>query len=47
MSRDEFRNLDEIREYRRAWGVFRDRRPDLYEPLMRLDGGDIMREPKS
>jgi len=32
-------NLDEIRQYRRSWGVFRDRRPDLYTPLMALDGG--------
>jgi N-carbamoylputrescine amidase len=31
-------DLDEIRAYRQAWGVFRDRRPDLYEPLMTLDG---------
>lgn len=31
-------DLDEIREYRRAWGLFRDRRPDLYGSLMSLDG---------
>ena len=31
-------DLDEIRRYRHAWGVFRDRRPDLYGPLMKLDG---------
>jgi N-carbamoylputrescine amidase len=31
-------DLDEIREYRRNWGVFRDRRPDLYKPLLTLDG---------
>jgi len=31
-------DLDAIREYRRAWGVFRDRRPDLYGPLLTLDG---------
>ncbi|HEU4653447.1 MAG TPA: N-carbamoylputrescine amidase [Steroidobacteraceae bacterium] len=31
-------DLDEIRAYRQAWGVFRDRRPDLYQPLMTLDG---------
>jgi len=31
-------DLDEIRNYRRDWGVFRDRRPDLYEPLLTLDG---------
>ncbi|MCK5497386.1 MAG: carbon-nitrogen hydrolase, partial [Hyphomicrobiaceae bacterium] len=31
-------DLDEIRKYRRDWGVFRDRRPDLYKPLLTLDG---------
>jgi N-carbamoylputrescine amidase len=31
-------DLDEIRRYRQAWGVFRDRRPDLYSPLLSLDG---------
>lgn len=31
-------DLDAIREYRRAWGVFRDRRPELYGPLLTLDG---------
>jgi N-carbamoylputrescine amidase len=31
-------DLDEIRRYRQAWGVFRDRRPDLYYPLLSLDG---------
>lgn len=31
-------DLDELRGYRNAWGVFRDRRPDLYGPLMTLDG---------
>jgi len=31
-------DLDAIREYRRAWGLFRDRRPDLYGPLLTLDG---------
>ena len=30
-------DLDVIREYRRAWGVFRDRRPELYGALMGLD----------
>lgn len=28
-------DLDEIAEKRRNWGVFRDRRPDMYEILMR------------
>jgi N-carbamoylputrescine amidase len=31
-------DLDEVRRYRQAWGVFRDRRPDLYYPLLTLDG---------
>jgi N-carbamoylputrescine amidase len=31
-------DLDQIRHYRQAWGVFRDRRPDLYYPLLSLDG---------
>ena len=31
-------DLDAIRRYRQAWGVFRDRRPDLYYPLLSLDG---------
>jgi len=31
-------DLDEIANYRREWGVFRDRRPDLYYPLETLDG---------
>jgi N-carbamoylputrescine amidase len=31
-------DLQEIRRYRESWGVFRDRRPDLYRPLMSLDG---------
>jgi N-carbamoylputrescine amidase len=31
-------DLDAIRGYRNAWGVFRDRRPELYGPLLTLDG---------
>jgi N-carbamoylputrescine amidase len=31
-------DLEEIRRYRQAWGVFRDRRPDLYYPILSLDG---------
>jgi N-carbamoylputrescine amidase len=31
-------DLDAVRGYREAWGVFRDRRPDLYYPLLSLDG---------
>jgi N-carbamoylputrescine amidase len=32
-------DLEVIRKYRHSWGVFRDRRPDLYGPLLKLDGG--------
>jgi len=31
-------DLDEIAHRRASWGVFRDRRPDLYTPLLSLDG---------
>lgn len=31
-------DLDAVRRYRRSWGVFRDRRPDLYYPILSLDG---------
>jgi N-carbamoylputrescine amidase len=31
-------DLDSIRRQRIGWGLFRDRRPDLYGPLMSLDG---------
>ncbi len=31
-------DLEQIRRYRQAWGVFRDRRPELYHPLLSLDG---------
>jgi N-carbamoylputrescine amidase len=31
-------DLEEVRVYRRTWGVFRDRRPDLYGSLLTLDG---------
>jgi N-carbamoylputrescine amidase len=31
-------DLKAIRDYRRAWGVFRDRRPELYGVLTTLDG---------
>jgi N-carbamoylputrescine amidase len=31
-------DLDAIAQVRAAWGVFRDRRPDLYGPLLSLDG---------
>ncbi len=31
-------DLEEIKSYRHSWGVFRDRRPDLYQSLLSLDG---------
>ena len=31
-------DLDAIRNYRNSWGVFRDRRPELYGPIATLDG---------
>eukprot|EP00873_Tetraselmis_striata_P003796 jgi/Tetstr1/424060/TSEL_014671.t1 len=31
-------DLDEVAALRAAWGVFRDRRPELYTPLTTLDG---------
>ena len=31
-------DLDEIRAYRETWGVYRDRRPDLYAALGTFDG---------
>jgi|SRR5579871_2916796 len=34
-------DLAEIARRRRAWGVFRDRRPDLYGALGSFDGGEI------
>ena len=33
-------DLEEIRTLRHSWGLFRDRRPDLYGPLMTLDGSN-------
>jgi len=32
-------NLDEISALRTSWGIFRDRRPSQYAPLLTLDGG--------
>ncbi len=32
-------DFNRIRTMRAAWGLFRDRRPDLYKPLLSLDGG--------
>jgi N-carbamoylputrescine amidase len=31
-------DLDELQQQRSAWGLFRDRRPDLYGPIATLDG---------
>jgi N-carbamoylputrescine amidase len=31
-------DLDAVRAQRHAWGVFRDRRPELYTPILTLDG---------
>jgi N-carbamoylputrescine amidase len=33
-------DLDALDTTRRSWGLFRDRRPDLYRPLLTLDGHD-------
>ncbi len=31
-------DLDQLEHIRSAWGVFRDRRPNLYGPIKTLDG---------
>ncbi len=31
-------DLQAVRRYRQAWGLFRDRRPDLYHAILSLDG---------
>ncbi len=31
-------DLDEIQDYRRGWGIFRDRRPEMYGAVRTLDG---------
>lgn len=31
-------DTDQIKATRNAWGLFRDRRPDLYRPILTLDG---------
>lgn len=33
-------DLEKIRLMRASWGIFRDRRPELYTSLLTLDGGD-------
>ncbi len=32
-------DLDAVQRYRDSWSMFRDRRPELYGPLLTLDGG--------
>ena len=34
-------DLDAIRKQRTGWGLFRDRRPDLYQSILTLSGRDI------
>ncbi len=34
-------NLDHVAHMRNSWGVFRDRRPELYTPLLTLDGATL------
>ena len=34
-------DLDHIAAQRASWGLFRDRRPDLYRPLLSLDGSVV------
>ena len=31
-------DMESIRRYRDAWGIYRDRRPDLYQAVATLDG---------
>ena len=33
-------DLAEVAKARASWGLFRDRRPDLYGPILTADGGD-------
>jgi N-carbamoylputrescine amidase len=35
-------DLAQVRAQRHAWGVFRDRRPELYGPIMTLDGEGVL-----
>lgn len=34
-------DLDDIQQYRERWGVYRDRRPDLYAAIGTLDGREV------
>jgi N-carbamoylputrescine amidase len=38
-------DLDDLAVQRTAWGLFRDRRPDLYGPILTLDGTSNPRTP--
>ena len=38
-------DLDHVGQMRASWGIFRDRRPELYGPLMTLDGRGPPRPP--
>jgi len=40
-------DLDELRRNRAAWGLFRDRRPELYYPLTTLDGNITLKSAPS
>ena len=33
-------DLDDLARRRTAWGLFRDRRPELYRPILTLDGAE-------
>lgn len=33
-------DLEEAESFRRTWGIFRDRRPDLYKPILNLSGNE-------
>ncbi len=37
-------DLDEIRRYRESWGVYRDRRPEMYGALRTLDGKTVLHD---
>lgn len=34
-------DLEKIKLKRHSWGIFRDRRPDLYKVLLTLDGRNV------
>ena len=40
-------DLDDIEIRRTEWGLFRDRRPDLYQPIISLDGGPRDKEDRN